>query len=82
MADQRMIAQLADLPTFEQLRVEFEERRTVAIEKLGMKCFLVPDSHEQVEWERLKAYYQGVADALALPAKLRDQLMSERKESQ
>lgn len=77
--DPRTIARLADLHEFAELKLYFDEQREVDIQTLARKTFSQPEEHDQIEWERKKAFYAGVDAVLALPVKQRDSL---RKESQ
>ena len=79
MADPRTIARLADLHEFAELKTFFDEQREHDIEKLARQTFALPEKHDQLEWERKKAYYAGVEAVLALPVKAREAI---RKESQ
>lgn len=74
-----MIARLADLREFAELKLEFDERREAEIQSLARKTFALPSEHDVLEWERKKAFYAGVDAVLALPVKERD---NSRKESQ
>lgn len=77
MADARMIARLAELREFEELRAYLEERREAEIEALGRRTFANPEEHDRIEWERLRARWSGIEMALALPKRF-----TERKEKQ
>lgn len=77
--DPRTIARLADLHEFAELKKLFDEEREADIQALARKTFAQPAEHDQLEWERKKAFYAGVDAVLDLPAKQRDSL---RKESQ
>lgn len=77
--DPRTIARLADLHEFAELKAYFDEQREADIQALARKTFSQPAEHEQIEWERKKAFYAGVDAVFALPVKQRDSL---RKESQ
>jgi hypothetical protein len=73
------IARLADLREFAELKRHFDEQREADIQALARKTFARPDEHDQLEWERKKAFYAGVDAVLSLPAKERE---SQRKEQQ
>lgn len=77
--DPRTIARLADLHEFSELKAYFDELREADIQALARKTFAQPSEHDQLEWERKKAFYAGVDAVFALPAKQRESL---RKESQ
>lgn len=79
MTDLRMIARLADLREFAELKEYFREQREADVEALARKTFALPEEHDRLEWERLKARYAGIDAALALPEKARE---AQRKESQ
>jgi hypothetical protein len=79
MADLRTIARLADLHEFEELKQHFDAEREEAVQRLARKTFALPEEHDTLEWEKLKAFYAGAAAVLSLPAKERE---SQRKESQ
>ena len=66
-----MIARLADLREFAELKAEFDERREEQVQALARKTFRLPAEHDQLEWERLKAFYIGVAAVLDEPLKAR-----------
>lgn len=79
MANADMIARLADLREFAELKDAFEESKEAAVQKLARQTFALPEEHDTLAWERLKAFYAGVDAVLSLPAKERDK---QRKESQ
>lgn len=79
MADAAMIARLADLREFAELRAEFEERKEEAITKLGRQAIADPDNHTALEAHKLKAFYAGADAVLALPVKARE--AAKRKEN-
>jgi hypothetical protein len=79
VADSRAFARLADLHEFDELKQHFDAQREAEIEALARKTFARPDEHDQLEWERKKAFYAGVDAVLSLPVKERE---SQRKESQ
>jgi uncharacterized protein YciW len=66
-----MIARLADLREFGELKAHFDERRERDVSSLGRKMFANPEEHERLEAERLKAFYAGVAAVLDEPLKAR-----------
>ena len=76
--DPRTIARLADLHEFAELKLYFDEKREEDIQALARKTFAQPAEHDQLEWERKKAFYAGVAAVFALPVEQRESL---RKES-
>lgn len=80
MADIRMIARLADLPEFRELEKHIKEREEEDVKTLARKTYKLPEKHETLEWEKLKARYAGAFDVLELPAAAREQL--NREESQ
>ncbi len=69
-----MIARLADLHEFAELKLEFDERREEAVEKLARKTFKLPEEHDMLEWQRLKAFWAGVDAVLSLPPEERKKL--------
>ena len=71
MANRDMIARLADLREFTELKSEFDERREEQVQKLARKTFALPEEHDRLEWERLKAFYEGVDAVLGEPVKAR-----------
>jgi len=73
-----MIARLADLREFAELKQFFDEQREEVIQKLARQTFALPEEHDRLEWERKKAFYAGVDAVLALPVKERE---AQRKES-
>lgn len=77
--DPRTIARLADLHEFTELKACFDEMREADIQALARKTFSQPAEHDQLEWERKRAFYAGVDAVFALPVKQRESL---RKESQ
>lgn len=80
MADVRMIARLADRPEFAELLKYVKEREEEDVKNLARKTYKLPEAHERLEWERLKARYAGAFEVLDLPVLARDQL--KREESQ
>lgn len=79
MADVRLVARLADLHEFAELKKHFDEQCEAEIQALARKTFAQPANHDTLEWERKKAFYAGVDAVLSLPVKERE---SQRKESQ
>lgn len=73
-----MIARLADLREFDELCQHFKAQREEEVQRLARKTFALPEAHGSVEWERLKARWDGIDEALAFPAKQREK---NRKES-
>jgi len=73
----RTLARLADLHEFAELKAYFDEQREAEIEALARKTFAQPAEHDQLEWERKKAFYAGVDAVLALPVKQRESLRKE-----
>jgi hypothetical protein len=72
-----MIARLADLPEFAELKTHFHEIREADVQALARKTFANPEGHDGLEWERKKAFYQGVDAVFALPVKARAKLAKE-----
>jgi len=66
-----MIARLADLREFAELKSHFDERRDHDIARLGQKYFANPDDWDRAEAIRLKAFYAGVEAVLGEPLKAR-----------
>lgn len=81
MADARMIARLADLPEFRELIKYVKEREEEDVKTLARKTYRLPEHHDRLEWEKLKARYAGAFDVLELPIIAREQLNPDRKES-
>ena len=71
MADLRMIARLADLREFAELRAHFDERQEREVARLGEKFFYSPETYSRLDAERLKAFYAGVRAVLGEPLKAR-----------
>lgn len=67
-----MIARLADLREMEELRQHFFEQREEEVQRLARKTFAFPEDHDRIAWERLKARWDGIEEALNFPAKQRD----------
>jgi len=80
VADIRMIARLADLPEFRELEKHIKEREEEDVQKLARKTYKLPEHHDTLEWEKLKARYAGAYDVVGLPAIARELL--KREESQ
>jgi hypothetical protein len=78
VADLRMVARLADLREFEELKQHFDADREEAVQRPARKTFASPEHHDEKKWIELKAYYAGVDAVLGLPEKQRD---TQRKES-
>jgi hypothetical protein len=78
-ADMKTVARLADLYEWAELEKHFAEALEDDVLRLARKTFAQPEHHDQLEWERKKAFYAGVDAVLALPAKQRE---AQRKESQ
>ena len=73
MSDLRMIARLADLREFAELKAHFDERQERDVARLGEKFFANPEVYDRLDAERLKAFYAGVRAVLGEPLKaLRD----------
>lgn len=77
---EEMIARLADLREFSELKAFFAEKSEADVKRLARKTFASPEEHDRIEWEKLRAYYKGIDDLLALPIKLRDQKRKEQSE--
>lgn len=78
MAFLDMIARLADLREFDELKQHLEAQREEEVQRLARKTFALPEQHDRIEWERLKARWDAIDEVLALPVKQRDK---NRKES-
>lgn len=76
-----MIARLVDLPEFRELIAYVKEREEEDVKTLARKTYKLPEVHDGLEWERLKARYRGAFDVLELPAIARDRLANDREES-
>lgn len=79
MADLKTVARLADLYEWAELQKHFDEKREDDIQTLARKTFAQPEHHDQLEWEKKKAFYAGVDAVLSLPEKERE---AQREESQ
>ena len=75
-----MIARLLDLPEFRELEAHVRESEERDVETLARKTYKLPEHHDALEWEKLKARYAGSFEVLGLPAAARAQL--NREESQ
>lgn len=73
-----MIARLAELREFDELKQYADERRESEVQALARKTFSSPENHDTVEWERLKAFWAGVDMILGAPRKM---TVSESKET-
>jgi uncharacterized protein YciW len=71
LANSKMIARLADLREFAELKTHFEERQEADVARLGQKYFASPQDWDREEAIRLKAFYAGAAAVLALPLQAR-----------
>lgn len=80
MADIRMIARLADLPEWRELEKHVKEREEEDVKTLARKTYALPEKHDTLEWEKLKARYAGAFDVIGLPEAAREQI--KREESQ
>ena len=78
MASLEMIARLADLREWDEFVQHFHALREEEVQRLARKTFAMPEHHERVEWERLKARWDGIEEVLAFPVKQRDK---QRKDS-
>lgn len=76
-----MIARLADLPEFRELQAYIAEREEKDVETLARKTYALPESHDALEWEKLKARYAGARETLDVP-RIARQKLSNGKESQ
>jgi chromatin segregation and condensation protein Rec8/ScpA/Scc1 (kleisin family) len=81
VADIRMIARLVDSPEFRELAKHIKEREEEDVKTLARKTYKLPEHHDGLEWEKLKARYAGAFDVLGLPAQARKQLEANREES-
>ncbi len=79
MANAAMIARLAELREFAELKSHFDERRDHEVTELGRKLFANPEAHDRFEAERLKGFYAGVDAVLSLPLKARRQTQNAAK---
>ena len=75
-----MIARLADSPEFAELIKYVKEREEEDVKNLARKTYKLPEHHERLDWEKLKARYAGAFEVLDLPVLARDKL--KREESQ
>lgn len=73
-----MIARLAELAEFDELREHFNGLFEVELEKLARQTFALPENHDRLEWERLRARYDGIEKVLSFPAREQER---QRKES-
>ena len=72
MASLDMIARLADLREYDELRQHFHALREEEVQRLARKTFAMPENHDRLEWERLKARWAGIEEVLDLPIKQRE----------
>lgn len=72
-----MIARLADLREFAELTEYLNELREEEVQRIARKTFAMPENHDRLEWERLKARWDGIDEILALPSKERDKKRKE-----
>lgn len=72
-----MIARLADLREFAELKQHFDDLREEEAQRLARKTLANPEGHDRIEWERLKARWDAIDSLLALPAKERKKLQEE-----
>jgi len=72
MASLEMIARLADLREYEELVQYWQSLCEEEVQRLARKTFAMPEHHERLEWERLKARWDGIEEALGFPIKQRD----------
>lgn len=77
MANTDMIARLADIREFAELTQHLNELREEEVQRIARKTFAMPENHDRLEWERLKARWDGIDEMLALPAKERDKKRKE-----
>jgi len=66
-----MIARLADLVEFAELKAHFAARREHDTVALGKRMVAAPESYDRLDAERLKAFYAGVDAVLGEPLKAR-----------
>lgn len=74
-----MIARLADLREFAELEAHVRECEERDVQTLARKTYKLPEAHDRLEWEKLKARYAGMYDLIGLPAAARKQLTEEVK---
>lgn len=74
-----MVARLADLREFAELKQAFDDIREADIQALARKTFAMPSEHDTLEWEKKKAFYAGVDAVLSLPVKERQSQREEQK---
>lgn len=72
--DARIVARLADSPEFAALKEHFAGRAVEEARELGLKNFALPESHDRLEWERLRAFHRGVAAVFEEPIKARREI--------
>lgn len=72
MASLDMIARLADLREFDELCQHFVAQKEEEVQRLARKTFALPEEHTTIAWERLKARWAGIDEALGLPVKQRE----------
>lgn len=77
--DPQIVARLADSPEFAALKEHFEELATAQAHELGRKNFAMPDKHDALEWERLRAFHKGAMAVFEEPIKARAQIKRQEK---
>ena len=75
-----MIARLADLREFAELKAHFDERREREVNRLGQKFYANPEAYDRLDAERLKAFYAGVEAVLGEPIRARRSNRADRAE--
>lgn len=68
--ERHLIARLANMHEFGELRDLLEAEREEAIAKLGRQVFANPETHDRLEAERLRAFHRGVEHVFATVRRL------------
>lgn len=69
--DDAIVARLAESPEFAALKEHFDQLAVEEAHELGRKNFAAPDSHDSLEWEKLRAFHKGAAAVFAQPVRSR-----------
>ena len=72
-----MLARLNDIAEFRELKKYFDAKAEEDVQALARKTFKNPETHDALEWERLRAYYAGVDAVLGMPKTAKSKTESE-----
>lgn len=62
--EERQIARLAGNPDFEALKQFLAREEDEAVQALARKSFALPEEHDTVEWQKLRAYWDGARSVI------------------